>query len=275
MRGLKNGVVALAVAALPAFAQAEVHPLDDAALGEVTGQSGVTIELQTKVSMQQFKYTDEGSLTIDNVTLGGANKSDMFGFTGLVASPGQGNDLLDNIKLNIDILSTGDAVINMLPVVFQAVDFKITTGAWKLNGTNGSTTVLNNLSIEGAAGSGYVWIHNATHKMELRAGFAIDDMSVDVPLLAMSLRGITVTGANFDPIVPQPLDLFLDTKWDIYKSTNAAGNDALAIDLTQFGTGNSGANINISQFMVGGVSLGSVNIHQLQLSNTSLRIYGH
>ncbi len=35
--------------------------MDDSAMGNITGQAGVTIELETKVSIGTFSYTDEGS----------------------------------------------------------------------------------------------------------------------------------------------------------------------------------------------------------------------
>lgn len=43
---------------------ADFRPLDDSTLGNVTGQTGVTIEMETKVEMDRLSWTDEGSLNV-------------------------------------------------------------------------------------------------------------------------------------------------------------------------------------------------------------------
>ena len=45
MKGLKKIALATAVAAAPFAAQAELTAMNDSAMGNVTGQAGVTIEL--------------------------------------------------------------------------------------------------------------------------------------------------------------------------------------------------------------------------------------
>ena len=45
MKGLKKIALATAVAAAPFAANADLKALDDSAMGNVTGQAGVTIEI--------------------------------------------------------------------------------------------------------------------------------------------------------------------------------------------------------------------------------------
>ncbi|WP_217642290.1 DUF6160 family protein, partial [Curtobacterium sp. MCBA15_008] len=85
--------------------------LEDSAMGNITGQAGVSIELETKINMDRLIYTDEGSLTISDISIGGAERTDFFGFNGL-GGP-DSNDLLDNIRIDIDVLADGDAAINI------------------------------------------------------------------------------------------------------------------------------------------------------------------
>ncbi|MGO1749218.1 MAG: DUF6160 family protein, partial [Marinobacter sp.] len=66
MKGLKKIALATAIAAAPFAANAELQAMNDTAMGDVTGQAGVTIELETKVSIGQFKYTDEGSFAVND-----------------------------------------------------------------------------------------------------------------------------------------------------------------------------------------------------------------
>ena len=86
MKGLKKIALATAVAAMPFAAHADLKALDDTAMGNVTGQAGVTIELETKVSIGQFVYTDEGSFTVNDIVLGGSG-----------VAGGPGTDLLDDL----------------------------------------------------------------------------------------------------------------------------------------------------------------------------------
>ena len=65
---------------------ADFRPLDDSTLGNVTGQTGVTIEMETKVEMDRLSWTDEGSLNVDGIRLSGHNDT-----------------VLDNLKLTLDI----------------------------------------------------------------------------------------------------------------------------------------------------------------------------
>ncbi|MGB1476920.1 MAG: DUF6160 family protein [Marinobacter salsuginis] len=77
---------------LPLPAMAEFRPLDDGALSGVTGQAGVTIELETKLSIDRFSWIDEGSLNVNGLRLSGQNDT-----------------VLDNMKLTIDIAGDGGA----------------------------------------------------------------------------------------------------------------------------------------------------------------------
>jgi predicted secreted Zn-dependent protease len=45
MKSLKRNLLALAIIGAPFAAQAELKPIDDAQMGSITGQAGVTIEL--------------------------------------------------------------------------------------------------------------------------------------------------------------------------------------------------------------------------------------
>jgi len=204
MKGLKPTLLALCVAGVPPAATAEIHSLDDSAMGMITGQAGVTIELETKLNIDRFIYTDEGSLEVNNIFVGGANRTDMFSEMNLNLN-GQANDRLDNIRINIDIARDGDVIINLLPITFNAVDFRMSTGAWNLTGTGGSTTILDNFNMDMLIGSGTIRIDTATDKLNLITDIAIDDMDFDVPYLALGIRDLRLTGADYDLSAPQPV----------------------------------------------------------------------
>lgn len=273
MKGLKPTLLALCVAGVPPAAVAEIQMLDDSAMGMITGQAGVTIELETKLNIDRFIYTDEGSMEINDIFVGGTNRSDMFSELGvnLMGGAAQETDLLDNVRIEIDILSDGDAIINVLPQTFGAVDLRVSTGAWNLTGTGGSTTILDNFNADILMGGANIEIDADTDVMNLRTDIAIDDMDFDMPFLALGIRDFRLTGNTYDPVRNKNIpDLFAKVDLDIYKRANSLGVDSLAIDLNSFN-----ADITMGGVLIGGTSIGTVFVDDLAITNTQLLVYGH
>ncbi|ADP97212.1 conserved hypothetical protein, secreted [Marinobacter adhaerens HP15] len=273
MKGLKPTLLALCVAGVPPAAVAEIQMLDDSAMGMITGQAGVTIELETKLNIDRFIYTDEGSMEINDIFVGGTNRSDMFSELGvnLMGGAAQETDLLDNVRIEIDILSDGDAIINVLPQTFGAVDLRVSTGAWNLTGTGGSTTILDNFNADILMGGANIEIDADTDVMNLRTDIAVDDMDFDMPFLALGIRDFRLTGNTYDPVRNKNIpDLFAKVDLDIYKRANSLGVDSLAIDLNSFN-----ADITMGGVLVGGTSIGTVFVDDLAITNTQLLVYGH
>jgi hypothetical protein len=57
MKTFKKLALVTAIATAP-FAQAEMTSIDDSLLGEMTGQAGISIELDTAITIDTFTYTD-------------------------------------------------------------------------------------------------------------------------------------------------------------------------------------------------------------------------
>ncbi len=273
MKSLKKTALVLAIASLPLAAQAELKPLEDTSMGNITGQAGVTIELETKVNIGEFLYTDEGSLSVKDISIGGANRTDMFQE---ITDPairqllfGQTSDLIDNIKVEIDIADDGDALINVFPLVAAPIDFAVRTGEWTLQGHTDSTLLANNFSMEGVLTELKIRVDTATDKLNLQTLFAIDDLDVDVPFLALGIRDLKLTGNTYSDN-PSVVSLGAKVNMDVYNGTRANGGSALAVDLNTFE-----ADMTIGQVLIGGTSIGSVALDNLAIQNTSMRIYGH
>ncbi|GFS20585.1 hypothetical protein ElyMa_005060300 [Elysia marginata] len=93
MKGLKKLPLAIAISSvMAATAQAELKALEDEAMSEMTGQSGITVEIEMKATVGEVKYTDEGSITLEGITL--HNDADP-------------DDLLKQ-KIEIDLLENND-----------------------------------------------------------------------------------------------------------------------------------------------------------------------
>lgn len=270
MKGLKPSLLALCVAGAPPVAMAEIQMLDDTSMGNITGQAGVTIELETRVNIDRFTYTDEGSLEVNDIFVGGTNRTDLFSELRLNLTGAPANTLLDNIRIDIDVLSDGDAVINFQPQDLAFIDLGISTGAWNLLGHTDSTTIMDNFHMDALIGSGTISVDTATDELNFITDIAIDDMDFDVPFLALGIRDFELTGSNYDVRAPRVLDLFARVDMDIYKAPNHAGVESLAVDLQNFE-----ADIRIGGVIVGGASIGSVALDNLAVTNTAMRIYGH
>jgi len=95
MTSLNKLALATAIAAISAGAQAELKALDDSAMGELTGQAGLTIDIETKWTIGEFAYKDGGSVLFQNISMGGGDLSALSG------------GMLDNIRLNLDVAGGG------------------------------------------------------------------------------------------------------------------------------------------------------------------------
>ncbi len=93
MKGLKKVALASAIAAVSAGVQAELKALDDSTMGELTGQAGLTIDVETKLTLGEFMYKDAGSVVIQNIQVRGNTNEQGVTQQGY----------LDNVRLVLDI----------------------------------------------------------------------------------------------------------------------------------------------------------------------------
>ena len=317
MKGLKKIALAAAIASVSLGAQAELQALDDSAMGNVTGQSGVTIELETKVSIGEFVYTDEGSFAVKDIVIGGET----------VGGGDANKETLNDLALEIDVEDDGDAVIHVTalqsdtlvvgrdangPVtaeVARPIDFGVATGDMELranDGTNNSTVLLSNLKLHGDLAaldirvdtSGDDNLSGVADSLGIAVKFDIDNLDVDVPFMAVGIKGMVITGPDGDPSAVNENGTFPATDYavvemDIYKGTavgakstanggivtgtDNAGGDALIIDIQ-----NVEMDVFIQDVVVGGTtadaatrSIGSVALNNMVISDTKLAVYGH
>ncbi len=223
MKGLKKIALATAVAAAPFAAQAELTAMNDSAMGNVTGQAGVTIELETQVSIGQFKYTDTnsgaageiggGSFTVNDIELGGAGlitgAAPIFDTTGDGSPDTAASQLLDDLSIDIDLAADGDAVVSVHTISGLPIDWGFTASSMNLEGTD-STTLISGLSAWGMLAKLDIRVDTedastsldgtGDGSLNIDTAFTVNNMQFDVPFLAVGVRGMSVTGAgaNFD-----------------------------------------------------------------------------
>lgn len=302
MTNLKKSMLAMSIMTMPFAASAEMQALGDQDMGAITGQAGVSIELETQVNIGQFIYTDEGSFSISDIAIGGSDlhnlddddSTQMFteitGTNRDLLELDDTSDLIDNIVINIDIADDGDALIEIRPnpSPVAPVDFAVTTGEMRLGSQDGSTStvVADNLSVRGlitrldifvdsGADSGRFFMdpNGITEEINIHTIVGIDDLDVDISMLGIGIRDFRMTGTGYlygDSTSQSVATLGAELRMSIYKAENSAGDDALAIDLQDFE-----ADMEIGQVLIGGASIGSIGIDNLHVHSTQMRVYGH
>lgn len=98
MKGFKKLALATAISAVSAGAYADLQVLDDAGMQSVTGQAGLTIDIEAQWEIGEFAYQDAGFLILQGLRMGGNS----FG-----NGTGTGGSYLDNLRLEIDIAGDG------------------------------------------------------------------------------------------------------------------------------------------------------------------------
>ncbi len=296
-------------------AQAELKAMDDALMGDTTGQAGVTIEIELGaggIDIGSVVYTDEGTVTLENINVG----------------------LTGTITQEIDVNAAGDLVIQAsapgsVAITMGAGEFS----ALKLGGTNGSSEVINNLDLAVTLGSSTTTIMSlasgataatglgplsAAGVTDTTANTYSDDVSsmaikmstsLEITDMNVGLFGYTraqgdilgdsvALGGNGDGTVDAGLEQgtsdALTTNsaiaiTGVTVESSAAGGGAMALDQVIWAKGGTAAqggglyiqmgaidaNIGIDGIAIGGASIGSVAINGLSMAGMTQRIYGH
>ncbi|MBL3556772.1 MULTISPECIES: DUF6160 family protein [Marinobacter] len=311
MKGLKKIALATAVAAAPFAAQAELQAMDDSMMGNVTGQAGVTIELETQVSIGQFTYTDEGTFAVKDIELGGALASSSQSAADYAAATGAG-ELLDQLKIDIDIADDGDAIIHVGSLQTDGsgnpvpIDWGFTAGSMELDGNGGQNTVLvSNMDAWGLLGALDIVVDTddvdgqaGTGTLNIDAAFTVNEMSFDVEFLGIGVRGMTINSSEAggevlgetalveifaeDPTAPTAAELrkvglaqagFAIVGLDVYKGSGLGASTAT--DVLRVDVEDVLMDINVAETVIGGANIGTIGIDNLHISNTKLAVYGH
>jgi len=211
MKGLKKIALVTAIAAAPMASHAGMKALDDTSMGNVTGQAGVTIELETYVEIGKFTYTDEGTFAVNDIKLGGANASGLLDDPAnagqFIALPGMATQsrTLDDLKIDIDVAADGDAMIHVGSITGAPIDWGMQAGSMSLHSADGteSTTLLSGLKGFGLLGALDIRVDTAnvggvadSGSLMLDVAFTVERMDFDVDFLGVGIRGMTIAGAN-------------------------------------------------------------------------------
>jgi len=274
----------LSAALLPNLAAADVNTLTENRLRNVTGQAevndlllgainldadkiqatvaglnvsagqGIKIDIDTRMIIGDFRYTDEGSFVMKEIILEGS-------------TPGT---LLDDVEINLDISSANNVIVHVGSSTSSEIDFGLRIKEISLESVDSalSTTLMSNLSVSGALESVDAVVQGDTSDMATRISFVIDDMDVDIDFLAIGIRDMSITRH----ITPTDSSRFLELNLTLtnIKHADAANGKAVKIEL-----GDVSADVKIGSIEIGGTSIGSLELNKLEITNTYLLAYEH
>ncbi|MEC7546749.1 MAG: DUF6160 family protein [Pseudomonadota bacterium] len=274
---MKKTLLASCVALVSATSQAELSPMSEFELHNVTGQAGVDIELNVGISIGEIVYTDTefegdgdgGSLSLKDVTIGGANKSTFYQTPNIVPNT---SGLLDEVIFSVDVKSDGDLIVSGNPKNGNFIDFRLTTGALATLDSDGDEAVrlIDSVEMVGLAAGLLMKVESTGNKVILSADVAIEDMDVDASSIGFKLEDVTVAGQNY----LQEIDTFGKAKplsWAFpVGMIITPQNDGVEIELLP-----SVMDIQVGKLSVGGDHMGALRVDDFALNDVTLHVAGH
>lgn len=293
---MKNTILASCVLAASLSANAELQPMSEFDLHEVTGQAGVDIALDVEIDVREIVYVDTdaadgGSVVIEDLHLGGgAGRTTLFG------QPVPNNtSRIDKFTFSIDADADGTLNIGGISTCGGAcpVDFLISTGEIYTRDASGQRAVnlVDGISVYGGALYYNMYVSNQQRlvggvtqnytNLRMITEFGIEDMDIDASSsLGMTIENAVVAGpqyleqkkilGNNVPASKRVAQLFLDMYAD-------ADGDGVVFDFRPAAL-LEGANvfdIDLAKVTIGDGTIGRIAIDNLALNNIAVRIAGH
>jgi len=344
MKGLKKLTLASAIAVAP-FASQAMEALDDVTMGDVTGQAGVTVELTiggSGISVGEIEYTDEGSVSIQNVTVNNvtqltqtidvdgegnlvmgttpvsgiqlavgdtaADTTGQYSAVALRSTAGETTELVNNLNMTVNLGSSTTTVMNLAAAgnaaAAQAQADGFSAAAFQSSVAIRSTSSLEITDLDVGA-FGYTAAQAGTRVTDLKAAIAANDANSADALAVYNEAVVSAGGAAYADVAT--FNGTADTSTSDGQATAAFANgSAIQInDVKFYGTGGEGTAATIDQvvwaqggssangggvyiqmgqiagtlevggIVLGGESIGSVKVSNLNLAGMTQRIYGH
>ena len=277
-----------------------LETLPDETLSTMTGQAGITIDIETQVTLDQFRWTDTdtgGSVNLNNIRIGGWNV----------------NDTLDDLRLVIDSNTNGDLQID---VVNQSqhnsdgsyktsmwfsnapdpifVDMGVDIGSFEIEGTAGTSTIASNIRFDILLGPQRFIIKNdgdtglisakGLFQVTGDSGFDLDVIGTSISNLKIGNFSGSITADDNAFLIAGPPGTIVTTRTDAGQLFNDPRGEGLVYyDLSIGTTASDQLEMNINNFnadiqmdvAIGNAPIGQIGITDLDISGTQLIVYGH
>ncbi|MCD8524184.1 MAG: DUF6160 family protein [Saccharospirillaceae bacterium] len=314
MKFLKKASLAAAIAAASISAQAEMVALDDATMSATTGQAGVTIEIDIDsqgISIGEIEYKDEGSVLLQNITVKNVDNLvqeidvdasgnlviGMSGVTGmqiaigdtvadttgsksavaLRSTAGETTELVNNLDMTLNLGASTTTIAN-LQAAGNATALGITGDA-----ATGSVAILANTSIEitdmNVGAFGYTAAQATTRAAAAAAANQLPDLNGDTVVDAADEALLAGQLANGSAVQISGLKFYgtggVGTSATIEQTIWAKGGSSANGGGVYIAIGEIAGTLDIAAISMGGASIGSVKVSDINLAGMTQRIYGH
>jgi hypothetical protein len=272
---MKPSLLAFSLFSVSSLSHAGFTPINDAELGAISGQSGITIESELYATIGSVEYIDEGSVSVNDIVIGGANKPTYFGKDWGASS--HSGIKLDGSLITIDVLNDGDLVISggVNPALGGGIiDFGISTGSIQLHSSDKltSATLIDSISISGIAAKFRTKIDAQSLHIFTEAEIGIDDLDVDISGLNIKVENAFIASSSYFESL------------DNWGAQGLALQDTTARISLDIHADDAGLHINnqslefdmgIGSISIADNSIGALRLDNVNLSNSSMIISGH
>lgn len=267
-----RALILLSISTSCTLANAELQRLNEIELSDVSGQAGIDIGISFEAHITDLVYTDTddgGSLHVNDLHIGGANKSTFFGVPNMITNP---SAAIDEFFFSIDVRSNGDMTIIGSPTVGNVIDFHITSGPVYTSDSAGNEAVriLDSLSIVGLLGGFAANVRGSGNQIAYSMDLSIEDMDINASSNGIVLNDIKVVGHEY-------FEEFRDfgttsiPAWFVnLDGVITTDSNGLTFDLSP-----TIMDVAIGDFQLGGASVGSFEIDNFSLNDVSIQISGH
>jgi len=283
MKFLQKATLAAAIAAAP-FAAQSLEALDDATLAATTGQAGVTIEVNLQagtgyddgdnltsdaaIQVGQIKYTDEGSVLINEIAVG----------TAAGATIKQDIDVLANGQLQVKVGAVSGLKVEVKDVFLSAngtaatgeslassidlnLDLGESTTQIGANSTFSGADAVANDALSGVDGNTLVINSTASVKLNSSSMSALGGK--------VGLTGITFDDDNDAATIKQKV-WATNTNIGTGTAANPQYQGGLNIQLSSIE-----GDLTIGGIELGGTSIGGITVSDIVMAGVTQKIYGH
>ena len=280
MKDLRKIALLSAIALISSGAQADFKAMDDAEMGEMTGQAGISIDTASEISIGEVAYQDEGFIAIRGITRGGAGGGPLDNRTIDIDVAGDAADIAEiEARNGISGIQDGDLVIHVSATDGdeQNVDFGLSIDEVSLEKSTYSpgqklagdittnTVLLANIDLVGRLGPVDIVVMESTSNVYYSSYFAIDAGYVELPFLNISVGNLRVNNSRSmgAPFTAQ------NGNFAHFEAVIGASAKGLFIDILDMS-----ADMDVENIAIGGTSIGSVYITDLAITAT-MDVYGH
>ncbi len=204
MKTFQKLALVAAISAAP-FAQAELVSISEEAMGDMTGQAGISIELDTAVTIASLAYGDTDGSTAGTSTQGDIVVSGIaFGGGTVGGASGVADDArFDNIKIDIDVDDQAGVVIHLAAVDIagaltgtNTADFGLSIASVTSSAAAGAVTIASGINLAGTLGPVDVNINNTTGPggdfISVKAFFEVTTGSLDVDVIGLGVTNLVI-----------------------------------------------------------------------------------